>query len=464
MNSHKWNLALFAVPLLIITTGCQNLSTDAAFAEVRSDVSQRLNKDVQWSRGTGAASAEPVQGMLSKALTVNDAVQIALLNNRSLQAEFENIGIAQADLQQAGRMKNPRLDANIRPALVSGPATTAGLDLAVNFLDLIFIPLRKKVAAARFDAAKARVTVEVLRFAGKTQRAFYKHQAAVQMLELRKSVVQATDASAYAAEQQRKAGNIAKLDLNRERDQNDQAKLDLSEAEGILTETREALNELMGLWGADAAVWKIAGRLTDLPAQEADLNDFEKRAIEHSAELESSRRTTDALAREYKVTNISSILSSAEAGISSAREDDKVWHVGPSLSLELPIFDQGGARKEKARAEIRKAIEEHAALAVSLRARVRTASARLTKTREQGIFLRDQVLPRRAEILDETQKEYNGMQIGVFQLLQAKRDQIDAGRQYIERLRDYWLARSDVDLIGIGFAEMSTGSNAANGN
>jgi cobalt-zinc-cadmium efflux system outer membrane protein len=459
----KLNLAMTAIPLLIVTTGCQHLSTDAAFADVRSDVSLRLNKDVRWNRNDGAGCAEPGRD-LSKELSVNDAVQIALLNNRSLQAEFENIGIAQAELQQAGRMKNPRLDANLRPSLAKGPATTAGLDLAVNFLDLIFIPLRQKVAAARFDAAKARVTVAVLRLAGKTQSAFYKHQAAVQMLELRKSVVQATDASAYAAEQQRKVGNIAKLDLNRERDQNDQAKLDLSEAEAMVLETKEALNESMGLWGTDAAAWKIAGRLPDLPAQEADLNDFEKRAIEHSAELEASRRTTDALAREYKVTNISSVLSSAEVGISAAREDDKVWHVGPSLSLELPIFDQGGPRKEKARAEIRKAIEEHAALAVSLRASVRIASARLSKARQQSIFIRDQILPRRQEILDETQKEYNGMQVGVFQLLQAKRDQIDAGRQFIERLRDYWLARSGVDLIGIGFTDMGTGSSAMSGN
>lgn len=464
MNRFKRTFALSAISLLAFTTGCQRSSTGTAFADVRRDVFQRLNKEVRWNQNDGAGEAESIRELLSKELTANDAVQIALLNNRSLQAEFENIGIARAELMQAGRLKNPRLDAYLRPPVSSGPATTVGLDLAQNFLDLIFLPLRKKVAAAKFDATKARVTVEVLRLVGKTQRAFYEQQASLQMLELRKSVVQATDASAYAAERQRKAGNISKLDLNRESDQNDQAKLDLSAAETKTEETRETLNELMGLWGPDAAAWKMRGRLPELPAQEVDLNDFEKHAIERSTELEASRRSTEALAREYKVTNISSVLSSAEVGVSSAREDSSVWHVGPSLSLEIPIFDQGGAKREKARAEIRKAIEEHAALAVTLRANVRTASMRLTKAREQSIFLRDQVLPRRQEILNETQKEYNGMQLGVFQLLQAKRDQIDGGRQYIERLRAYWMARSDVDLIGTGFTEMSTGLNAANGN
>ncbi len=157
------------------------------------------------------------------------------------------------------------------------------------------------------------------------------------------------------------------------------------------------------------------------------------------------------------------MLSSLELGISSAREDDSIWHVGPSLSIEIPIFDQGGPRREKVQAEIRKAFEQHAALAVSIRANVRTARARLTKGREQVIFLRDQVLPRRQEIVDDTQKQYNAMQVGVFQLLQAKRDQIDAGRQYIERLRDYWIARSGVEFIGMGFTDVKNGMAESSG-
>jgi len=85
------------------------------------------------------------------------------------------------------------------------------------------------------------------------------------------------------------------------------------------------------------------------------------------------------------------------------------------------------------------------------------------KRREQVIFLRDQVLPRRQEIVDDTQKQYNAMQVGVFHLLQAKRDQIDAGRQYIERLRDYWVARSGVELIGMGFSDVKNGSSESAG-
>ena len=459
MNSIRLKAACIAFSFLFGATGCQHLSTDAAFADVRSDVSQRLNKEVRWDRNNGVGCADPIQSMLSKELSADDAVQIALLNNRGLQAEFEDIGIAQAELMQAGRLQNPRLSANIRPPLASGPATTVSLDFTQRVLELILLPLRKKVAAAQFEATKARITASVLRLAGQTKRAFYEMQAAQQMLEMRKSVVAATDASAYAAEKLRAAGNITKLDLSRERDQNDQARLDLAQTEATIIDTKERLNELMGLWGAEASGWKIGQHLPDIPASEIELADFEKRAIERSVDLEASRRSVEAFSRERGVANISPALSSLELGISAAREDDRVWHLGPSLSVEIPIFDQGGAKRAKVEAEIRKVLAQHAALAVSIRGNARAATARLTKGREQVIFLRDQVLPRRQEIVDDSQKEFNAMVVGVFQLLQAKRDQIDAGRQYIERLRDYWMARSGVELIGMGLSEVKSESS-----
>lgn len=449
---------VFIAFLFVGVTGCQRVTREGAFSDVRTNVSQRLSKEVRWNSISSAVHAEQIQGMLSKELTVEDAVQIALLNNRALQADFEDIGIAHAELMQAGRLKNPRFDATFRPPVSSGPAATVSLDLAQRLLDLIIMPLRKKVATAQFEAIKAQVTVSVLRLASQTKRAFFEAQAAEQMLEMRKSVVDATGASAYAAEKLRAAGNINLLNLNRERDQNDQARLDLAQAEVTIIENREQLNELMGLWGTDAATWKIGTRLPEIPASEIELADFEKRAIEQSVELEASRRNVEAFSRERGVADISPALSSLELGISAAREDSSIWHVGPSLALELPIFDLGGPRRARARGEIQKALEQHAALAITIRASVRAAAARLTKGREQAIFLRDQVLPRRQQIVNDTQKEFNTMQIGVFDLLLAKRDQIDAARQYVERLRDYWVARNGVELLGMGFSEATSAS------
>lgn len=441
--------------LPVVIAGCQSVNREAAFADIQSDVSRRLNKDLRWSRNAGGPVTEAPPDRLAKELTVNDAVQFALLNNRNLQAVFEDIGIAQADLMQAGRIQNPRLNGSFELPVTAVAPSTAAIGLAQNFLDIIFVPMRKKLAAALFEAAKARVTVEALRLASKTQRAYYELQSAQQLLEMRQSIGNAAEASAYATEQLRKAGNITLLDLNRERDQSDQAKLDLSQAEAAIVERRESLNQLMGLWGPEAASWKIPARLPELPTEELDLANVEKAAIENSAVLEASRREVVAFARQVGYTNISATISNLEIGGSAARDDDKVWRAGPSMSLELPIFDQGGARRSKAQAEVRKALELHAALAVDLRSNARIAVARLNQARSQSLFLRDQVLPRRQAILDETQKQYNGMQLGVFELLTAKRDQIEGGRQYIERLRDYWVERSEIESISAGFSEVN---------
>src|SRR5436305_1228629 len=148
----NWNCSKVALALavLFVAGGCQHVSTDAAFAEVQARVSQRLNMDVHWNHGE-SDGAEPLANLPTKELAADDAVRTALLNNRGLQAEFEDIGIAHADFMQAGRLSNPRLNMTYRPPVSSGPAATASLDLTQRFLELVLMPLRKKVAAAQFE-------------------------------------------------------------------------------------------------------------------------------------------------------------------------------------------------------------------------------------------------------------------------------------------------------------------------
>jgi outer membrane protein, heavy metal efflux system len=433
-----------AILALLLATGCASASKDEGFSDVDAAVRERTGLRVHWNQGTpaDAEAAAAVRGLLSRELRVEDAVQIALLNNRGVQATYEDLGIAQADLVQAGLLKNPVFEGEIRfPRHTTAPLE---LDLFQDFLDLLLLPLRKRVASTRFEEAKLRVASAVLDVAVETKRAFYRVQAARQTTEMRRSVVDATTASLEAARRLHDAGNVTDLALANEEALFRQSKLDLAEAEEETLEAREALSALMGVWGDDVR-WTVADRLPDLPEDEVARPGLESLAMEKRLDLAAARRDVEATAESLGIARWSPLGPEVVAGVHSEREPEGSTTVGPSISIPVPLFDQGQAARGRAGSMLRQAEERFAALAIEIRSQVRQRHARLVAARRRAEYYRAAVLPLRRRIVEETQLQYDAMQIGVFELLQAKQAEIEAGQRYIEALADYWLARADLE-------------------
>src|SRR5438093_6205780 len=251
--------------LLVLLTGCATVDQRAGFSDITAAVEARSGKRVVWHLGTelDMQVAQEVDALLHDTLTADGAIQVALLNNRAVQAVYGELGVAQAELAQAGLLKNPVFDGAVRFPVRGGPLELE-LSAAVNFLDIFYVPLRKRVAAARFEDVKLQVTGTVLDFAATVQSAFYRHQANEQMLELKQTIVQALAASLEAAQRLHAAGNITDLDLVRERALAEETKLQLRSAETAVHQSREHLNTLMGLWGPQTT-WHIDRRLPDIP-------------------------------------------------------------------------------------------------------------------------------------------------------------------------------------------------------
>jgi cobalt-zinc-cadmium efflux system outer membrane protein len=271
------------------------------------------------------------------------------------------------------------------------------------------------------------------------------------MLELRRTTLAAAEASAEYAKALHDAGNITDLDFAAERATHEQAKLDFAEAEAQLTAGRERLNALMGLWGQDTQ-WTVAARLPAPPEQEPALDNVESEAVERSLPLATAKQELVRAAESVRPSRRNVILDDVEAGVAAEREPGDEWSVGPAVAVPVPLFDQGQSASAIASSDLRAARERYAALAIETRAAARAAVHRLRAARERARYLRRVILPLRQEVLDETQKQYNAMQVGAFQLLQAKQAQVDAGAAYVESLRDYWLARAAVDQLAAGSA------------
>lgn len=448
MFTFRTTFPALVLALLALPAGCTSMEPGMGFDDVQAAVAQRAGLRTHWNNGSAedADVRSALAEMLDDELTADGAVQVALLNSRELQAVYEELNIAQADLVQAGLLKNPVFGGEVRFA-TNGDGAGVVLDVAQDFVGLLSMPLRKGRAQAAFEAAKVRVTGEVLDMAFQVQTAFYDYQAAEQTRAMWETVVDATAASYDLAKRLRQAGNNRGLDVSNERALYEQSKIDLAEAEADVARLRERMNALMGLWGGQTQTWHAAERLPPVADEEIPADGLEGRAIEASLELALLRREAEIAARAAGIARPFAWLDSTDIGAAAERETDGQWSVGPSLSLPIPLFDQGQARVGQAEAQYRQAAERTIARAVEIRSRVRAAYSAVLSAHDRARYYEKVILPLRQRIVNETQLQYNAMQVSAFQLLQAKRDQIAAGVAYVNAIHDYWEARAALDQI-----------------
>lgn len=445
--------AAFPTCLLL---GCASLSPQPKFGEIQGTVNGRVRQRVEW-RGTSAARAAvdgEIEGLLREPLTADSAVQIALLNNRSLQATYEELGVAQADLVEAGLLRNPIFEAQYR--FPGRPANPYELHVVQDFIDVFFIPLRRRVAEAALEATKFRVANTVLEHAARTRQTFYRLQGAQQLVGMRETVVEATEASALLAQRQHDAGNISDLELANEEALSQQAKVDLLLARAKALEERESVNELLGLTSPQASMWSVAGRLGDL-LPEVDLapEHLESLALAQRLDLQSAKQKVEAQAQLLGLTRSTALLASLDVGAHVEREPDGPTTWGPSVGLPLPIFNQGRPAIARGMARLNQSQQEYLALAAKVGAEVRAARNRMVLAGQVAEHYKSVMLPLREKIVSESQLHYNAMQIGPLQLLQAKQAELEAGGRYIEALETYWVASADLERALGGRLELS---------
>jgi outer membrane protein, heavy metal efflux system len=345
---------------------------------------------------------------------------------------------------QAGLLKNPSL--SLHWGFRFGDA---GLDELVGsltgaFLDLFLMPLKKKFANAEFRRVKLEVADAVLATIDDVSQAFYTAKAATQIVSVRRTILDAEKAATELALRQHEAGNLSELDLANQQAVYTQAKLELAHAQCQLLADRERLTRLLGVWGSDVE-YRVAPKLPDVPANDPDLAHLEQVAIANRLDLAAAREELKLASAALQVTKGTRVISGLSAGVQAHRDPDGPKTIGPTVDLELPIFDQKQAEVARLRAELRAAQHRTDALAIAIRSEVRQARDRLLASRFTFETYAQALLPLRERIVQLSQEHYNAMLLGVYQLLAAKQSEINAYREYIESVRDYWIARADLE-------------------
>ena len=437
-------LLLAALPVAFF--GCTSTNPKAAFDDVGRHVASRTGQEVRWMRDDSMRDEieRAVETLLQTNLNAQTAVSIALLNNRTLQAEFESIGISQAGLAQASRLRNPQFSGLWRVPAYGPAVVNAEYSLAQDFLDLLTLPARKRIAARNLEATKLRLAHEVLRLANETQGAFYTAQARQQLTNRLAIIVEVNEAAADIATRQHDAGNINDLELHNQQAAYAQSRLDLARAVAQVRADRERLNRLLGLWGKQTA-WQIADTLAALPDKELPLENLEAIAVSRRLDLAAARGEVINVQSVLKLKKSVRWIPAVSLGVNAEHDLDHSWVIGPTLDLEIPLFDQGQGEMARLAAEHRRAQRNLEALAVNIRSEVRETRDSLIAARDAAEYFAKILLPQRQRILRETLLQYNAMQKSNFELLAAKEREQVAEREAIEALRDYWITRAELE-------------------
>jgi cobalt-zinc-cadmium efflux system outer membrane protein len=436
-------LALLSALLLL--NACAAFTPQLGFQEVNESVSSRTGKYLYWKTGNDADKTvdDALNLLLKEPLTPDSATQIALLNNNNLQATYQHLGIAQADLVEAGLLPNFIFNGEIR---FPKDGVNLELSLVQNFIEIFQIPLRKKMAESLFEEAKIEVVSKALSLSYNVRKAFYEYQGTEQLLEMSNTALLALEASRDLARKLHMAGNITDLDLAQEEVNYETLKIETSNLEEHVVQTKENVNALLGLSGQSLS-WKIDTRLSAPSAFNSDSTAVEEHAIANNLALAKIKQRFVTLTAKLSQAERFRLFGDSEIGASAAKEAGEGWGFGPAFSFPLQFFNQGQVAVFRVNAELARQHGLGLDLTNRIQSHVRSTLKQLKITEGRLTTYRKTLLPLHTKLVSESQRQYNAMLLGAFQLLEAKHKQIMAGKDYIESLKNYWLLRTELESI-----------------
>ena len=384
--------------------------------------------------------------MLGQPLSAETAVELALLNNRGLQASFSELGIAEADRVRAGRLANPTFSFG---RLAGGGVTEIDRSVMFNVLGLLTLPVASQVAQRQLEQAQYQAAFDAVGVAADARKAFFGAVAARDLVKYSEQVKDAADASSELARRMLQAGNFNKLAQMREQSFQADASAGLVRARHQAVAERERLVRVLGLSG-DQLAFTLPERLPELPKEPIEAKDAEQTAVDKRLDVLMARRNVDATAKSLGLTKATRLINVLEAGYANKSQTGEPRKNGYEIELELPLFDFGSTRAARAEATYMQAVHRTAEVAVNARSEVRESYSAYRSAYELARHYRDEVVPLRKRISDENMLRYNGMLASVFELLADARDQVGSVTAAIEALRDHWVAETNLRSVLTG--------------
>jgi outer membrane protein TolC len=432
---------------------CQTFSPDGGMSVVADIAGPALRTDVVAlnTPEEDAAARAKVKALLRRPLSADAAVRIALLNNRGLQAAYNELGLAEAVMVQASLPPNPTISVE----RLSGPVEIeVEKRIVANILALATLPARASIAADRFHQAQLRAAEDTLRIAADTRRAYYRAVAGRETVAILAQAQSAAETAGRLAARLGETGALNKLDQAREHVFYAEITAQLAGARQHASSERERLVRLMGLWGNDIAL-RLPAALPRLPGRPRALPTVEIEAVARRVDLQIARIELIALAKSHGLTEATRFINLLEvAGIAKTTREretgERIRDRGFEIEFQIPLFDFGEVRVRQAELTYRQAVNRLIEKAVNVRSEARDAYRTYRSTYDIAAHYRREILPLRQIISDEMLLRYNAMQIDVFALLVEARQRLNARVAAIDANRAFWLAATDLNAAVVG--------------
>lgn len=442
-------------------SGCAGFSPDSGMTAVSELTSQTIKKDVAFVRSAEAAGAVDarVRQLLSRALTVETAVQVALLNNKGLQAAYNELALAETDLIEQSLPPNPVFSVS---RISGNGASEIERQVVGNILALATLPFRSDIARERFRQAQLRAALATLRLAAEVRRAYVRAVAGNETVVLLTDAKATAESTAQLAVKLGETGSVNKLDQAREQVFYAETTADLATARQAATSAREKLARLMGLWD-DGLDFRLPNALPPLPRRPQALPSIEADAVGHRIDLQIARLELTALAKSLNLTEATRFVTLLDlAGISRRTQDPEgapFRERGFDVQFQIPIFDGGEVRVRQAAETYSLAFNRLTERAVNVRSEARDAYRVYRSTYDIASHYQREIIPLRKIITDEMQLRFSSMQVDIFALLTEARQRLASLRGAIDARQNFFLAQSALQTAVNGGGAPASGSD-----
>jgi outer membrane protein TolC len=427
-------------------SACASFSPDGGMSVVADIAGQAIGKDVAFVRsGDDAARADgTVRRLLSRPLGVDAAVQVALLNNRGLQAAYNELALAETDLVQQSLPPNPTFSIS---SIAGDAASEVERRVVGDILALAILSFRSDIARDRFREAQLKAALQTLRLAAEVRQVYYRAVAANELVGLLTDATSTAEAAARLATKLGETGSINKLDLAREKVFSAETAADLAKARQDAASSKERLSRLLGLWDGGPGL-KLPSQLPPLPRKPRTLPGIEAEAVEHRLDLQIAGIELAALAKSLDLTEATRFVTLLDvAGISRTTKEPETPRFserGFDIQFQVPIFDGGEIRVRQAAETYNRALNRLEEKAVGVRSQARDAYRVYRSDYDIASRYEREVLPLRQTIVEELQLRLSSMQVDVFALVTEARQRVASQRAAIEARRAFWSAQSDL--------------------
>jgi len=452
MDLVKRILIVFLMPitmgsLILLAAGCGSTTKRDDFAKIQKETLANDSADLKW-RSDAESDKEiekAIESLLAKPLSKEDAIQLAVYANPELQARFDSLGVAAADVWQAGLLKNPAIDFASKFPLSGGePKIEAGLEF--NITDLFMRGARVRMAEAEALENSLIVAQSVRNLIQETKEAYFEFQVGLHTLKLEQIVLDTEEQLLNLHKRLQAAGNINDLALAQSTVSVAMVRSELQTMQLDVQQRKERLQRLFGLWGKRTE-WQIVDVLESVPDADPTVEMLEFTAVKNRGDLQGQLAGLESLKAELGAVKNLRWIPALDLGAGVISDFGEKFGVGPQLRWEIPLFDQGSAKIERLVNLYRMRLRRIENLAVEIRSEARQSRNKLIAARAQIEYYRKKILPERERITDETQLFYNGMLMGLPDLLKAKQEELKSQKEYLIYHKQYWIAYSELERV-----------------